>query len=97
LLKLPCIEQPAQEIYIGADEPVAVMMDRPEVKGTAQLNAGSFARHVVVTANEGAEPVRNWHEHTCGNHGWGDDEHAITAVLVGTVSPWYVGPIESSL
>jgi hypothetical protein len=82
------VEQPVQQADVLADEPVPVVMYRPDVGGDTQLNVSRFARYAVVASDQTAKPVwdrvdqpRRW------DGGRDDHEHPITAIFVCAARP----------
>jgi hypothetical protein len=70
------------------DEPVPVVMNRPDVRCGAYLYTGSLARYSVVTADKPAKPVGDCiGQPSCWDGGRDDYKYAIAAVFVRAGRP----------
>jgi hypothetical protein len=94
----PSIQHAEQEVDIGTNKPVPVVIHRPEMGGRAKLHLSGVAGHMVVAADQTAEPLWQWVDDVVGrDSGWDDHEHAVAAVFSGAGSPRNPRPVEGPL
>jgi len=92
------VKQAEEDVDVGADIAVIVIVDGTHVECGAELNARGLAEYPVVAPDEAAEPFRQWVDDTrwwqCGRY---DDQRAVAAVLGWGVLPGQPGSAECRL
>jgi hypothetical protein len=97
-LERPGVKQTKQEVNIGTDEAMPIVIDRPEVGCHAKLDMSGGTGDVVMAADQGAEPLRQRVDDArSGDARRHDDQRAVAAVFSETGSPGYPGPVKGPL
>jgi hypothetical protein len=94
----PRFQHAEQQVDVGADEAVPIVLDRPDVGGRAELDPRGLAGHVVVPADQAAQPLgQRIDDAFAGDIGRYHDQGAVPAVLVKAVRPRDSGAVERPL
>jgi hypothetical protein len=90
-----CLQHTEQEVDVAADEPVPVVVDRPDMGGCTQLNSGGLTRDMIMTTDQDAKPFGQRIDNACaGDAGRHDDQHAVTTVFVKAAGPGNTRTVE---
>src|SRR6185437_2282854 len=90
------IQHAEQQVDVGADEAMPVVLDRTDVGGRPKLDARGVTGDVVMSPDEAAQPLRQRIDEALAGHDRRyHDQGTVAAVFAEAVRPRDAGAVES--